>query len=714
MLTIGFPHRFERVRTHTMNPKAVTMGQLYGQFDPNTHEWSDGILASAVRMCARSTTSDLKWVIFDGPVDAIWIENMNTVLDDNKKLCLVSGEIISLSPETEVMFEVEDLAVASPATVSRCGMVYTEPRSLGLSPLLTSWLARLPQWIQRRHRAILASLFDSYLFSGLQFLRRCIVEPVPTVDNSLCCSLTTLLDCLLFGAEGSSVVPDAAELDKLASTLQPTFVFALVWSVCSTADATGRQRWNHFLRTLMDQNCARSVPPATASVYDFVYDPQQDQWIPWMATVPPYHFDNRASFAEMIIPTKDSVRYKHIGRQLLTNNHHILFTGPTGTGKSVDVADLLSRGLPKQHVPLTLIFSAQTSANQVQDIIDAKLEKRQRGVFGPAAGTTNVLFIDDLNMPKREKYFAQPPLELVRQWCDYGGWYDRAEHKFRRVVDTVIVAAMAPPGGGRNPITPRLVRHFNLVNFCDMDSESMLSIFTTILANFLVGFDNAVARMTSDVVAASVQVYTTIVAELLPTPSKPHYTFNLRDLSKVFQGLLMASPSKVVSQDHLARLWVHESRRVFRDRLVNDEDRAWLDRLLRASLESNMHLEWQTVVPTQRLVYGDYMIPGADPKVYEEVPDMNTLVPTIEEYLMDFNAESKTPMKLVMFLDAIEHVSRISRVLRQPQGNALLIGVGGSGRQSLTRLATFIAGTAVAATRVVVINQVTRVRGFRL
>jgi hypothetical protein len=144
-----------------------------------------------------------------------------------------------------------------------------------------------------------------------------------------------------------------------------------------------------------------------------------------------------------------------------------------------------------------------------QDIIDGKLDKRRKGVYGPPMGYKAIIFVDDLNMPEVETYGAQPPIELLRQLVDSGGWYDLKEMTWRTIIDTVLVAAMGPPGGGRNHVTPRFLRHFNLMCFAEFDDGTLVRIFSTIVEWYLTTnkFAPEVQNAKAAVVAATLDTY---------------------------------------------------------------------------------------------------------------------------------------------------------------------------------------------------------------
>ena len=167
-----------------------------------------------------------------------------------------------------------------------------------------------------------------------------------------------------------------------------------------------------------------------------------------------------------------------------------------------------------------------------------------RDTWGPPTGKKMLVFIDDINMPKLDKYLSQPPIELLRQVIDQGGFFELKKIMFMKIKDCQFISACAPPGGGRKPVTDRLMRHFNIIWLPELTSRSMNTIFHDILKGHLQNRKNkkkgldSIEQSAQPIVKSSVMTYLKIRADLKPSPSKSHYTFNLRDLSKIVQGIL--------------------------------------------------------------------------------------------------------------------------------------------------------------------------------
>ncbi|XP_026674744.1 dynein heavy chain 1, axonemal-like [Ceratina calcarata] len=690
---------FTPVLTFVLNPKSITMGQLYGEYDLNTREWTDGIFSTLLRVGIAASDTNKRWYIFDGPVDALWIENMNTVLDDNKKLCLTSGEIMKILPTMTMMFEVADLRVASPATVSRCGMVYLEPEAMGLQPLINCWLKRLPKNMNNYVEEI-SRLTNLFLLPGLKILRTNLREIVGTVDCGMVHSYINLMNFRIGPMAGRDGKPPPAVAFQqlIPDLLSPWAAFAAVWSLGASCDYKGRRFFSEWIKKVQKDNELDIPFPEEGFVFDYrLHDggftdaidgnePVPPRWYKWLDDVAPVTITADTKFADIEVPTMDSVRCAALIGYLLVNRSNPLCVGPTGSGKTLTVSAKLQRNMPKKFICDFITFSARTTANQTQDLVDEKLSKRGRDVFGPPLLRQQVFFVDDLNMPTLDTYGTQPPIELIRQFMGFKGWYDRKEiGSFRHIEDVNFVGAMGPPGGGRNPISARLLRHFHFIAFPEMEDDAKKHIFGTILNAWL--SMTPFIGMMDTFVDTTLSIFSTICKELLPTPHKSHYTFNLRDLSKVFQGMLMMTPEKVELRDTLLLLWYHENVRVFSDRLINDTDRKWFDHLLRNTMREHFECEPEHVIGEKMLFYGDFSGPTRE---YLQITDLEKMEHVLDEFLEDYNSASTTPMKLVLFQDAIDHICRINRILRQPRGNALLLGMGGSGRQSLTRLASHI------------------------
>jgi dynein heavy chain len=676
---------FNPVKQFILNPKAFSDPELYGFADVETREWTDGVLSVVMRTICQDEKPDEKWMVLDGPVDTLWIESMNTVMDDNKMLTLMSGERIGLPTMVTLVFEVQDLLVASPATVSRAGMLYFDTLDMGWQPNFDAWLVKKraagPQGEILADMVI--KLFEKFVNPLLIFKMRNCHDVVYVADQQQVISLMRLLDIMLTPENG--VEPGTEDYGRVVETW---FVYCLVWTIGATIDETSRHKMDLAIREI------DATIPTKGTVYDYYMSPEKKAWRMWEEKLSAqWRPAPGEAFFKILVPTVDTLRNQYIVHELTKARVHTLLVGGVGNGKTVCAEAVLKNFDIDRTAKLVMNFSAQTSSPGCQNIIEGKLDKRTKDTFGPPAGRNMITMVDDMNMPQKDKFGSHPPLELLRCFIQHGLWYDRQKNIVKKIQDMQLLALMGPAGGGRTEISLRMQSQFHIVNITTAGVADLNKIFGTLISNFLITFDEDEVKTLGDSLTGMlIRIFHTIGAELLPTPTKPVYLFNMRDLSKVVQGVLQANKDYFDTKDSVLKLFVHECICVFGDRLNSLEDRSWFQNLIDGELQHTCEVKWTALFRNNGVMtnFGRFMS-EADPAPYQEMDDPQAVKEKLEETLDEYNLDGGVPMDLVLFKDAADHVCKIFRVLQQQRGNMLLVGIGGSGRQSLTRLASFLA-----------------------
>eukprot|EP00698_Gefionella_okellyi_P007649 TRINITY_DN186_c0_g2_i2.p1 TRINITY_DN186_c0_g2~~TRINITY_DN186_c0_g2_i2.p1 ORF type:complete len:4464 (+),score=1326.13 TRINITY_DN186_c0_g2_i2:41-13432(+) len=664
-----------------MNPKAITSATMFGQNIGNN--WVDGIFTDLWRKARKTARKINTWIVVDGPVDTVWVENLNTVLDDNKLLTLPNGDRLPMEPTMRLVIETDSLTNASPATVSRVAVVYMSADVLGWQPVVETWLTTRTS----REQQLLRPLLNKHVGNLLAHVRKNCKFVIDNCDVARINSVAQFLEAML--KEAVIAIGDLSDIHT-----ERIFWSSMTWGIGGACTRQDRV----FVDTYVRQNAGSALPEMTRdeTVFDFYVDADSSEWENWQAKMS--SLQTITNVPVPFVQTVDSVRLHVMSALLLRNNSPVLVVGDAGVGKTATLNDMLNNTAQEDPPMFKRVRLGQSSsAFQLQQIIEGQVHKLQGKSFGPPTGRRLVMFIDDVNVPMPDPYGAVGSAELLRQLIEDDGCYavDGADPGTWYTLERVqYLAATRQPYASVATLPARLKRHFTMLNL-PLPSRATLDMMVGTIAKKLLdpkGMKDVVQATATLIAEVTVLLFEKLSNALRPVAGKMHYTFSLREVTAVARGmLLMTREVACASERNLLALWRHEVDRVYGDRLVASEDRTVLNQILNDLTTAKFPKGSQDLFFT---LLSPPVPVDADPKprkcdALENLDQVRAKVTTCITQLTEVGLK---PPQLVLFDSALQALLRMARVLALPAGNLLVVGGDGTGRHQSVKLAALLVG----------------------
>ncbi|ODQ54001.1 hypothetical protein SAICODRAFT_70683 [Saitoella complicata NRRL Y-17804] len=699
--------------SHVIDAKVMSKEALYGNLDSTTREWTDGLFTGVLRKIVdnlRGEDTKRHWIVFDGDVDPEWVENLNSVLDDNRLLTLPNGERLNLPGNVRIIFEVETLKYATLATVSRCGMVWFSEDVVRPDMMIQNYLQSLQTTVfddldedspmasgasdsfavQKFASITFTPLMEGIALKALEHAR----SLAHIMDFTTARALSTLFslmnkacrDVLVYNAQH----PDfPLEEEPMERFLSKKLMLNLVWSFSGDCKLDVRQEFGAKLA----EWTTVEFPPLEpgGSLIDWDVSLPTAEWVAWQQRVPTTEIATHSvTQADVVVPTVDTVRHEDILYSWLAEHKPLMLCGPPGSGKTMTLFGAL-RKLPNLEVA-GLNFSSATTPDLVVKVLEQYCEYRKTlngTIMAPTqVGRWLVIFCDEINLPAPDKYGTQRVISFLRQLVEHNGFWRTSDKTWVTLERVQFVGACNPPTDvGRTPLTARFLRHAPLIMVDYPGRASMMQIYGTFnravlkCVPSLRGYADALTSAMVDLYVQSQDKFTADV--------QAHYIYSPRELTRWVRAIFEAlRPLESLDVEGLVRIWAHEALRLFSDRLVLEKERTWTEITVREIALQNFPGINEVAALKGPILYSNWLSRNYVPVAREELREFT------KARLRTF-CEEEVDVPLVLFNDVLDHVLRIDRVFRQPQGHMILIGVSGSGKTTLARFVAWMNGLKV-------------------